>query len=447
MSVLLTVGAMILVLGLLIFIHELGHFLAAKSVGISVQRFSLGLGPRTKLAWRWGETEYCISWIPFGGYVKMAGLEDEETALEGARAEAAVPPDRTFDSKSVPARIWVISAGVVMNALFCMLLYTVVAAAYGTRTDPTTTVYEVREADLPTGAGPLATLRRGDRILRVNGDTMTSWGAIAEAFLTKRETPLRVDVEGRTEPVLVDVPLREQGARAAALRAMVPWHEPVLGRVLPGWPAEDAGLRAGDRIVAVDTVPVLTWQEFVRIVSRSPGETLAVAAVRLADTVRVSLVPRQVRERDTTVGRIGVESVVLVERHGLAGSVRAGFDDAVRAAGLVVFTLKGLILGDLSPRDLGGPILIGQLSGEAARQGLRPLLALMALISMNLAVLNLLPIPVLDGGHLVFLIAEAVMRRPLPLLVRQRLTQVGLFVLIAIMLLAIFNDVTRPFLR
>lgn len=444
---LLTVAAMILVLGLLIFVHELGHFLAAKSVGISVQRFSLGLGPRTRLAWRWGETEYCVSWVPFGGYVKMAGLEDEDTPLEGPRVESAVPADRTFDSKGILARVWVISAGVVMNALFCVALYVAVAAVYGTRTDPTTTVFEVREAELPTGAGPLATLRRGDRILRINGDTMTSWGAVAEAFLTQRETPLRIEVEGRSEPVLVDVPLREQGGRAAALRALVPWHEPVLGNVLPGWPAEAAGLRAGDRIALVDSTPVLTWQEFVRIVSRSPGDTLTVTAVRAADTVRVTLVPRQIRERDTTLGRVGVESAVRVERHGLSGAVRVGFGDAVRAAGLVLFTLKGLVLGDLSPRDLGGPILIGQLSGEAARQGLRPLLSLMALISMNLAILNLLPIPVLDGGHLVFLAAEAIMRRPVPLVLRQRLTQIGLFVLVAIMLFALFNDVTRPFLR
>jgi membrane-associated protease RseP (regulator of RpoE activity) len=275
----IAIGAGVLVLGVLILVHELGHFLAAKSVGIAVLRFSFGLGPRTPLAFRVGETDYCLSWVPFGGYVKMAGLEDEP--MEGVpEAQRRVAPNRTFDVKPLWARAWVISAGVIMNALFAVLVYSVVAFAYGVAEDPA-----------------------------------TAW------------------------------------------------------RASPHVPAHSYG-------------PI--------------------------------------------------------------AAIGKGVEQAADAAGLVVVTLKGLVLGQVSARDLGGPILIGQLSGQVAGQGLEKLLGLMAFLSMNLAVLNLLPVPVLDGGHLLFLLIEGARRRPLTLRQRWAAMQVGLFVLAGIMLLALSNDLMRP---
>ncbi len=443
------IGGLIAVLGILIFVHELGHFLAAKAVGIAVLRFSLGLGPKTKLAFRRGETEYCLSWVPFGGYVKMAGLEDEEgtaTALEGTREDVEVPPERTFDAKPLGARIFVISAGVAMNALFALLVFSLVAGFYGTTVNPTVTVAEVRGAGLPLGAAPLGTLQRGDRIVRINGDSMTGWQHIVETILTG-SAPLRLEVAGRAAPVLVDVPLREQQGRMAVAEALVPLMEPVLGRIRPGLPADSAGLVAGDRVLAVNGDTIETWPDLVRKLSTSPGSTLVLRVERGGDRREVTVIPRGYREGGRTVGRIGVEAPVRVERYGLAGTLRAGVRETGDAFGLVLFTLKGLVLGDLSPRDIGGPILIGQLAGEAARIGLEAFLRLLALISVNLAVLNLLPIPVLDGGHLVFLVAEGVRRKPLSVQLRQRLTQAGLVFLLVLMVLAVFNDVTRSLFR
>jgi regulator of sigma E protease len=446
---LLTVGAAIVVLGVLIFVHELGHFLAAKSVGVAVLRFSFGLGPKTPLVFRVGETEYCLSWVPFGGYVKMAGHEDDESGgMEGPREDASVPFERTFDAKPLWARVWVISAGVLMNALFAVAVYSVLAGAYGVARDPSTTVGAVRTDALPRGAAPLATLQPGDRILRINGDSMTGWRDIETALLTSERTPLRIDVAGRSAPVLVDVPLREQENRAALVRALSPRHEPVIGEVLPGYPAAAAGLRVGDRVVAAGSDAIVAWEQFVRAVEQSAEQPLYVVVRRGGVDTALTVTPRSVAVPVTdsttrTVGRIGVAVYLPVARYGPLGSLRQGLARAADAGGLVLFTLKGLMTGGLSPRDLGGPILIGQLSGEAARLGLETFLGFMALFSMNLAVLNLLPIPVLDGGHLVFLAIEGIRRRPLSLQQRARLTQIGFVVLVGIMLLALTNDITR----
>lgn len=449
-TVLVAIGAAIVVLGALIFVHELGHFLAAKSVGIAVHRFSLGLGPPTRLGFRVGETHYCLSWVPFGGYVKMAGLEDEGPAgeLEGGKAATPVAPDRTFDAKPLWARVLVISAGVLMNAVFAVVIYAILAGAYGVAEDPTTTVGEVRTTSLPMGAAGLATLRPGDRIVRISGDSMGGWSDIQSALLTSDERPLRIEVAGRAEPVLVDVPLSEQESRVAVVRALAPWHEPVIGEVVAGSPASRAGFHPSDRILRAGGDSIPAWERFVRVVEGSAARPLEVVVARGSREMAITVTPRAQRVSTPdgglrTVGRIGVSPRLSVRRFGLLGAIGQGFTQTLGAAGLVLFFLKGLALLQFSARDIGGPILVAQISGEAARLGLEPFLNFMALFSVNLAVLNLLPIPVLDGGHLVFLTIEAVRGRPLSPEQRYRFTQVGFFVLMGVMLLAVANDVAR----
>jgi len=446
---LLTVGAGLVVLGVLIFVHELGHFLAAKSVGIAVLRFSFGLGPTTPLKFRRGETEYALSWVPFGGYVKMAGHEDDEAGgMEGPREGADIPVERTFDHKPLWARTWVISAGVLMNALFAVTVYAVLAGVYGVAHDPSTTIAAVDSTALPPGSAPIATLRPGDRILRINGDTMTGWHEIETALLTAERTPLRIEVAGRAEPVLADVPLREQDNRAALVSALTPRHEAVIGEVLPGYPAAAAGMRPGDRVLVAGPDTIVAWEQFVKAVEGSADQPLDLLVRRGNADTAITVTPRAVTltapdSTSRTVGRIGVSVYLPVERFGLVGSIGQGFQRAAAAGGIVLFTLKGLLTGALSARDLGGPIMIGEISGQAARLGLETFLGFMALFSMNLAVLNLLPIPVLDGGHLVFLAIEGIRRRPLSTKQRMRLTQIGFVVLVGIMLLALTNDITR----
>ncbi len=450
MSFLTTAGAFVLVLGVLIFVHELGHFIAAKSVGIAVLRFSLGFGPRTPLRVTRGETEYCVSWVPFGGYVKMAGLEDEghAGALEGPAATVTVAQERTFDHKPLWARAYVMLAGVTMNVLFAILVFGFLTWRYGVTEDPSTTIGEVHADALPMGAAPLETLRPGERIIRINGDTVRGWQEVQSIIVTSSVTPLRIEVAGRPEPLLVDVPLSESGSRAKLLDALVNWHQPVLGDVVADQPAAAAGLQRGDRIVRIngDTIPA--WETMVRKIETAVGDTLRVSVLRAGRIFEVTLVPRAVvvpGENGTRreVGKVGFGLYLPHTRYGLVGSVVQGAKRSAEAGELVLLTLKGLLTLHISVKDLGGPVMIGRLSGQAARLGVEALFGFMALLSMNLAVLNLLPIPVLDGGHLVFLIAEAVRGKPVSAQTRERLTTVGLVLLLMLMVLVTWNDVVR----
>jgi regulator of sigma E protease len=438
----------------LIFVHELGHFIAAKAVGVGVPRFSLGLGPVTPLRWRKGETDYVISWIPFGGYVKMATAEEGEEgglgSLEGGRSEETFPPEKLFENKPLWARILVIIAGVTMNALLAWLIYTIIAAAYGKEELPITTVARVDTTALPEGARGLASLPFGAQIVRINGDTVRSWNDIAEAFAARSDT-LHFEFAGQLPPVTVRIPGIDFRQRIAARDALRPLLQPKIGVVLPGRPAAKAGVAAGDLVIRANQDTVPDWEGFVRAIERRAGDTVTLAVARGETVVQIPVVPAPEEVKDEltgetrTVGRIGVgpDPPRRYVRYGLGRAIVEGGRQTARTAGMVWFTLKGFVIGQVSPRDLGGVIMIGQLSGQAVRRGLVEFIGFIALFSVNLAVLNLLPIPVLDGGHLLFLLIEGVRRRPLSLNVRLRLSQVGLVLLIGLMLFALTNDLMR----
>jgi regulator of sigma E protease len=450
---LVAIVAGIIVIGVLIFVHELGHFLAAKAVGIAVLRFSFGLGPRTPIGVTVGETDYCISWIPFGGFVKMAGLEEEGApgGLEGARQAREIPPERTFDAKPLWARIVVILAGVAMNALFAFAVYVALARAYGAPFDPTVTVGAVDATRIPLGAAGLRSLHPGDRIARINGDSMATWGEVQSALLSAPGSRITIEVAGRSAPVLLDVAHADAASRDSLVAALQPRHAAVVGAVSAGLPAARAGLLAGDTVVTAGGKPVPSWEAMVGAIEGSAGRPLELGVRRGAQELTLVVTPRPTKVQDVpggesrTVGRIGIGLYLPVHRLGWIASLGDGFGQTVGAGGLILFTLKGFVTGQVSVRDLGGPILVGQISGEVVRLGLRAFLSFLALFSINLAILNLLPIPVLDGGHIVFLVVEGVRGRPLSLAQRQRLTQIGFFVLVGIMALALANDFLRLF--
>ncbi len=456
-GVLLTIGAAVLVLGVAIFVHELGHFLAAKSVGVGVVRFSIGFGPSTPLRTTRGDTEYVVSWFPLGGYVMMASQEDtdEEAMLEGGRAGRSFPPDQLFERKPLWARIYVITAGVAMNMLFAWVVYVGLAAKYGRVEDPTTTIAAVDMMLLPPAAADLARVAFPARVLRINGDTLRSWNQLREAIITPATERLRLDLAGRAEPVIIELARTQGEQRVNLIRALRPLLEPRIGQVAPGRPAARAGRRTGDLILRAGGDTIVYWDQLVRVIERSAGDTVAVAVRRGDSLLTTALVPEPEEDADPatglrrTVGKIGVGVLLplLTVEYGVWGGAVEGTRRALADAGMVVFAVKGLITGGVSPRELGGPIFIGQLSGELARVGLAPFLAFMALFSVNLAVLNLLPIPVLDGGRLVFLLIEGVLRRPLSRRFRMRVSQVGIAVLLAIMALALTNDFLRLFGR
>jgi regulator of sigma E protease len=359
---LITILATIVVLGVLILVHELGHFWAAKALDIEVTRFSIGFGPKIA-GFKRGETEYVIAAIPLGGYVKMEGMIGEEAVapLEGKTEPDRAPSPRDFEAKSWWARFLVIVAGVAMNLFFAFVAFTIVARSEG----------------------------------------------------------------------IVD---------------------PLIGGVEPDTPAEQAGFQAGDMIVGLDGRLIRNWDEVKQYVIMNPETPIRFTVKREAEIVNLVATPRKVTAyheliRDSVeVGYVGLQ--VWMDRAArdltlsesvMAGSYRTG------AWGMEIFGfLKRVVTGRGSTKELGGPIVIGQMSGAAARRGPTAFLNFMAIISVNLAILNLLPIPVLDGGHLVFLFAEALRGgRPVSVQSRLRLTQVGLIFVMGLMLLAFANDIMR----
>jgi regulator of sigma E protease len=450
----LTLLSLIVVLGVLVFVHEAGHFIAAKWAGIYVHRFSLGLGaPIRRLTFRKGETEYSISWLPLGGYVKMASREEEATssALEGGAAEAPVPPDRMFEAKPVWKRMIVILAGVTMNALFAWFLYTFLAAKNGRQIDPVTTVGRVVDSLLPPEAQAFRRIRPGTRIDSLNGKPVTSWDDVVQGIANTSADEIRLSLDDGS---VVTAPIHPDAIeqRLKTAQALEPFRVPVVGQVVPGRPAARAGIQPGDTIKAIDGHAVSQWYDLLDVLERNGARPITVEVARASGVRQLRITPyvdtvQGANGRPQPIPRIGVAlgGDFRSEPLTLGQAVVEGWHATVGASTQIVRTVRGLFSGRISKREVGGPILIGQLAGESARLGIDAFLGFMALISINLAVLNLLPVPVLDGGQFLFLLAEAVVRRPLPLKLRERLTMVGLFLIVMLMGLAFSNDLRRVF--
>ncbi len=451
---LLTLLSLIVVLGVLVFVHEAGHFIAAKWAGIYVHRFSLGLGPPIPwLSFRRGETEYSISWLPLGGYVKMASREEDigSSPLEGGQPAAEVPPGRMFEAKPVWKRMVVILAGVTMNALFAWAVFTLLAAKNGRQFDPVTTVGRVEPELVPPEAASFLQIKPGTRIVAVNGDTVHSWDEIQSAIANTPEREIRLSL-GDGSVVTAEIHPDALEQRLKASQSLQPYRAPVVGEVVPGRPAARAGLEPGDTITAVGHEPVQQWYDLVERIQTAGEQPLPVEVARGGRHLSFEITPYvdSVTGPDgkiQAVGRIGVAAAGQYESQPLTlgQAVVEGWHGTVAASSQIFRTVRGLFSGRISKRELGGPILIGQLAGQSARMGLDPFLAFMALISINLAILNLLPVPVLDGGQFLFLVAEAVVRRPLPLKLRERLTMLGLVLIVLLMGLAFSNDLRRLF--
>jgi len=450
----LTLVSLIVVLGVLVFVHEAGHFVAAKWAGIYVHRFSLGLGsPIPWLTFRRGETEYSISWLPLGGYVKMASREEDATssALEGGGSQAVVPPDRMFEAKPVWQRMVVILAGVAMNALFAWLLFTFLAVKNGRQIDPVTTVGRVVDELLPPEAAEFKRIQPGTRVVSVNGKPVATWDDITQGIATTPDSEVRLQLaDGSVVTAEIHPDALEQRAKAA--QALQPYRAAVVGQVLPGRPAARAGVEPGDTIVAVNGRPVTQWYDLLELLQKNGQRPIQVEVARAGGRRQFEIAPYVdsiigPNGRPQAIGRIGVAVAgdFRSEPLSLGEAVVEGWHGTVAASTQIVRTVRGLFSGRISKREVGGPILIGQLAGESARMGLDPFLGFMALISINLAVLNLLPVPVLDGGQFLFLLGEAVLRRPLPLKLRERLTMLGLVLIVLLMGLAFSNDLRRLF--
>lgn len=450
----MTILATIIVLGVLIFVHELGHFVAAKLVGIEVQRFSIGLGPRVWGVTR-GETEYVLSAIPLGGYVKMGGMDDEVMErIEGGEASETPrkPSDRDFDAKPLWARAFVISAGVIMNFAFAFVAYALVAGVWGFQSYTTTRVAEVRIDAVPAGSEAIVEIE-GARVVRAGDRDVDRWRDLQEALLELPAGPLQVTTDDPVRTVDVRLPVGEE-ERRQLVRALIPWVEASVGAVAPGTPAERGGLEAGDRLLQVDGRAVPYWQAFVQAIHARPDMRTEIVLERDGARLTRVVTPEATTQIDPDTGeevRIGLVGVAppadafVYTPLDVREAVVFGWRETVAVTGLILGFLGDLVTGGVSPRSLGSIVTIGQASGQAAEAGVDMFLRFMALFSVNLAILNLLPIPILDGGHLLFLAIEAVRGRALSVEQRLRWSNVGFLIVMGIMIWALGNDFLRLF--
>ena len=410
--------------------HELGHFLMARRLGVRVLTFSLGFGPKILKVKR-GNTDYCISAIPLGGYVSMAGMSPEEA--RGASDE--------FLSRTKWERFQVLAAGPAMNVVLAILVMWAVlyqGAPVPAYEQEPPVVGQVAEDSPAAGAG----IEVGDRIVSVAGRAVDTWDALFVAVMphAEREIPLVVrDAAGR-ERTLQVVPRARDGFEAGDL-GVGPAMHPQVRDVASGDPADLGGIETGDVILAIDGEPVSQEDLLVRI-GRSAGAPLSLTVRRDGRTEAVRVTP--VEREDRAVIGVGLwPTEMRVVEPDLIEAFRMSLARNYEWSGLIFETLGGLLTAETSPRQLVGPIGIAQLSGAASEAGWLSLFTLMAMISLNLGILNLLPIPVLDGGHILVLGLEGVARRDFSARVKERMLQTGYVALMVLMGTVIYMDLTR----
>ena len=425
-----TILAFAFVLGVLIFVHELGHFLMARRIGVRVLKFSLGFGPRI-FGFTRGDTEYCISAIPLGGYVKMAG-ENPDDPRTGR-------PDE-FLSKTKWQRFLVLVMGPTMNLVLAVVV-TAGVLMRGAEVPAFQSKPPVVGQVLPASPAEKAGIRKGDRIVSVAGRDVNTWEQflIAASTRARRETPIVV-LRDRKELAFVVTPAPQTKYEVGDVGVLPDVH-PHVQTVLPGHPAEKAGLKANDIILAVDGAPVAFPRDLIDVISKKANVPVTLTILRDGVKQDVKITP----EFNGKTGWIGIniaEDLTMIKPgpiEAVGMSVRRNYDQAK----LIFQTVGQLITRETSTRQLMGPLAIAQLSGEYAQAGWLPLLGLMASISLNLGLLNLLPIPVLDGGHIFIMAIEGLARRDFSTRVKEKMFLAGFAVLLMLMVTVIYNDLTR----
>ncbi len=428
----ISILAFILVLGVLVVLHEAGHFLAARAVGAPVEVFSVGFGKRLWGFTR-GGTEFRLSLIPVGGYVRIPGLGPDESHLVG---DASTAPELLAKWK----RALILVAGPLTNlvgAVGFLALAFMIGAEVPAYQEQSPVVGWVDPESPAAAAGILA----GDLITSVDGARVEAWRDLDSSLFISGGHELVLGVrrgESRLEIPLTPVPVTRYAIGYAGLAPQV---DPVVTGVQRGSPASAAGLEPGDRITAVDGEPVRHFYDLVRMISPNPGKTLTLTVERGSETLDLPVTPRD----EGGDGKIGVSPAqpVTVVTLGPVAAMRAGAVESYRLTVETFRVLKRLLTFRASLRQVSGPIDIARISGEAARGGPPRLIWFMGLISLQLGIFNLLPIPILDGGHLTILGVESVIRRDLSVRFKERILECGFYLLMALMVVVLVNDIVK----
>lgn len=439
-----TIFWLILALFILVLVHELGHFLAAKAFRMRVEKFSIGFPPKI-VSKKVGETEYVVGATPLGGYVKISGMVDESM---DARFADTVPEPWEFRSKPVWQRIVVITAGVVFNVILAVVIFSGLKYFYGEPYVPVERIaqFEVMDSSLAFQMG----MRTGDRIVAVNGREVKRDSDILniESLMADR-TSITVNRAG--EEIELEAPDQFVSllSRADGDFGVRAYYENRIGDVSPDYPAESIGMKSGDRVIQIGEKPIRFWEEMRDAIQETNGEEFDIRWTRESstglDTLVASVVPVAVESGGQTSYLLGVSQPIFeIEEFDAGEAIIAGARDTWTNTVGTVLMFKKLIVGEENVRDaLGGPVAIAQATKQAADQSLFAFWRIVALLSVTLAIVNILPIPALDGGHLVFLIYEGIVRREPSLRVRMVAQQIGMFLLLMLMVFLIVNDFLR----
>ncbi len=459
LEIFISLIALIVTLGILVTIHEFGHFWVARRCGVKVLRFSIGFGKAAKTWVGKDGVEYVIAPIPLGGYVKMLGQEDA-TVPESAEIPAS-QKHMSFAHKPIWQRMAIVAAGPIANFLLAIFVYWVINLGYGVNG-----VAPVVNGVVEDSPAARAGLMEGDEIVAVDGEPTIIWQHVTLQMLSRMgETgfleltvdpadssslrELRIPINGwlggETEPN----PVRDLGIVQLEIPARI-------ADIIPGSRAEAGGLQSGDEIISVNGLPVRGWSHWVELIRNNPELSLDVTVQRAGSQTLLQLRPEAVEQQDGSVaGRIGayVQEMSYAElvpaehqreiRYSALSAIGPALNETWDKSVFVLDSVKKMIVGLISVKNINGPITIAQVAGETATYGLDVYLGFLALLSISLGVLNLLPIPVLDGGHLLYYTIEAVIRRPVPERIQAWGLQLGLLIISGIMVLAIYNDVSR----
>ena len=450
-EILLSIVAFVVSIGLLITFHEFGHFWVARFFDVKVLRFSIGFGRSifTKVFGKDG-TEFTVGLFPLGGYVKM--LDDREGEIKDEER------DREFNGKPVWQRFCIVIAGPIFNFIFAIIAYSIVYSVGINALKPI--VGNVEPSSISAKSG----FEQGQQILAVNDKTTPTWVTVHDAFIANvisrnivsinvidtngiKQT-LDLDLSSISIDEMVDGKLLNKIGLAVVKFKLLP----IIGNVQKNSPAEKNGLLKNDRIIAINGNSIDSWEELVEIIKKNPDKELNVEVLREETLVNIELKPENYKLDDENIGRIGVgpainydlyDSYFTLEQYSIHFAILRAFQKTWEMSVLTLNVLAKMITGDASVKNLSGPITIADYAGQQAGIGFTAFLTFLAIVSISLGVLNLLPIPLLDGGHLVYYVIEFITGRPVSDSIQITGQQIGLFLLLGLMGLALYNDFVR----